>query len=106
MPGVRADGLRGGLVLPLLLAGVFFVVFYTWPLKYLGLGEPAVLAADSEEAVRLATTMVGAPVKLTWGDKVWTLAAEDLAAYTLPQAAEAGCRSAPWSRSGRSRRAA
>ncbi len=35
--------LRGGLVLPLLLAGAFFVLFYTYPLKYLGLGEPAVL---------------------------------------------------------------
>jgi 1,4-dihydroxy-2-naphthoate octaprenyltransferase len=27
----------------LMLAGAFFVLFYTWPLKYLGLGEPAVL---------------------------------------------------------------
>ena len=26
-----------------LLAGGFFVLFYTWPLKYIGLGEPAVL---------------------------------------------------------------
>jgi len=36
--------LRGGLTLPLMLAGAFFVLFYTWPLKYYGLGEPAVLA--------------------------------------------------------------
>ncbi len=35
---------RGGLTLPLMLAGAFFVLFYTWPLKYWGLGEPAVLA--------------------------------------------------------------
>lgn len=35
---------RGGLVLPLLLAGALFVLFYTWPLKYFGLGELAVLA--------------------------------------------------------------
>lgn len=28
----------------LLAAGAFFVLFYTWPLKYIGLGEPAVLA--------------------------------------------------------------
>ncbi len=34
---------RGGLVLPLILAGAFFVLFYTWPLKYFGLGELAVL---------------------------------------------------------------
>jgi 1,4-dihydroxy-2-naphthoate octaprenyltransferase len=26
-----------------MLAGAFFVLFYTWPLKYYGLGEPAVL---------------------------------------------------------------
>ncbi len=34
---------RGGLTLPLLLAGAFFVLFYTWPLKYIALGEIAVL---------------------------------------------------------------
>lgn len=31
-------------VLWLALAGAFFVLFYTWPLKHIGLGEPAVLA--------------------------------------------------------------
>ena len=35
--------LRGTLALALLAAGVFFVLFYTWPLKYIGLGELAVL---------------------------------------------------------------
>ena len=34
---------RGPLALALLAAGAFFVVFYTWPLKYIGLGELAVL---------------------------------------------------------------
>ncbi len=34
---------RTGLTLNLMLAGCFFVLFYTWPLKYYGLGEPAVL---------------------------------------------------------------
>lgn len=34
---------RAGLTLELMLAGAFFVLFYTWPLKYYGLGEPAVL---------------------------------------------------------------
>jgi 1,4-dihydroxy-2-naphthoate octaprenyltransferase len=34
---------RSGLTLNLMLAGSFFVLFYTWPLKYYGLGEPAVL---------------------------------------------------------------
>ena len=34
---------RSGLTINLMLAGAFFVLFYTWPLKYYGLGEPAVL---------------------------------------------------------------
>jgi 1,4-dihydroxy-2-naphthoate octaprenyltransferase len=34
---------RSGLTLDLMMAGAFFVLFYTWPLKYYGLGEPAVL---------------------------------------------------------------
>lgn len=34
---------QGGLTLGLLAAGVFFVLFYTWPLKYIALGELAVL---------------------------------------------------------------
>jgi 1,4-dihydroxy-2-naphthoate octaprenyltransferase len=35
--------LRGGLTLLLLALGAFFVLFYTWPLKYIALGEIAVL---------------------------------------------------------------
>ena len=35
--------LRGPLALLLLGLGAFFVLFYTWPLKYIGLGELAVL---------------------------------------------------------------
>jgi 1,4-dihydroxy-2-naphthoate octaprenyltransferase len=34
---------RNGHTLSLLLAGAFFVLFYSWPLKNYGLGEPAVL---------------------------------------------------------------
>src|SRR5581483_7527305 len=34
---------RGPLALALLAAGAFFVLFYTYPLKYIGLGELAVL---------------------------------------------------------------
>jgi 1,4-dihydroxy-2-naphthoate octaprenyltransferase len=34
---------RSGITLTLMSAGAFFVLFYTWPLKYIGLGEPAVL---------------------------------------------------------------
>jgi 1,4-dihydroxy-2-naphthoate octaprenyltransferase len=33
----------GLLTLVLLVAGLFFVLFYTWPLKYIGLGEPSVI---------------------------------------------------------------
>ncbi len=35
--------LRGDVALYLMGAGAFFVLFYTWPLKYIGMGEPAVL---------------------------------------------------------------
>ncbi len=41
--GIWLISLRSGLTLNLMLAGAFFVLFYTWPLKYYGLGEPAVL---------------------------------------------------------------
>lgn len=34
---------RSGITLSLMAAGAFFVLFYTWPLKYIGLGEPSVL---------------------------------------------------------------
>ena len=34
---------RGQITLTLFLVGIFFVLFYTWPLKYIGMGEPAVL---------------------------------------------------------------
>ncbi|WP_170150165.1 prenyltransferase [Parahaliea mediterranea] len=41
--GLWLVALRGEVTLHLMLAGAFFVLFYTWPLKYYGLGEPAVL---------------------------------------------------------------
>jgi 1,4-dihydroxy-2-naphthoate octaprenyltransferase len=41
--GVVLVAARGGLTLLLLGLGVFFVLFYTWPLKYIALGEIAVL---------------------------------------------------------------
>ena len=34
---------RGPLALALMAVGVFFVLFYTWPLKYIGLGEISVI---------------------------------------------------------------
>jgi 1,4-dihydroxy-2-naphthoate octaprenyltransferase len=42
--GGHLDVLRGEIVGMLLAAGAFFVLVYTFPLKYIGLGEPAVLA--------------------------------------------------------------
>jgi 1,4-dihydroxy-2-naphthoate octaprenyltransferase len=42
--GIYLVVLQGQIVLMLLGAGAFFVLFYTFPLKYIGLGEPAVLA--------------------------------------------------------------
>ena len=35
---------RGNVALGLMAVGCFFVLFYTWPLKYIGMGEFAVLA--------------------------------------------------------------
>ena len=43
IPGAYLVWLRGELALYLLLAGAVFVLFYTWPLKYIGMGEIAVL---------------------------------------------------------------
>lgn len=41
--GVFLVSLRGEAVLALLATGAFFVLFYTWPLKYIGMGEVAVI---------------------------------------------------------------
>jgi 1,4-dihydroxy-2-naphthoate octaprenyltransferase len=41
--GLYLVALRGETALMLLGLGAFFVLFYTYPLKYIGLGEPAVL---------------------------------------------------------------
>ncbi|MBM4460515.1 MAG: prenyltransferase [Chloroflexi bacterium] len=41
--GVYFVALRGWPAVALLAAGAFFVLFYTWPLKYIGLGEIAVI---------------------------------------------------------------
>lgn len=41
--GAYLVAVRGWLALVLLALGAFFVLFYTWPLKYIGLGEIAVI---------------------------------------------------------------
>ena len=55
---------RSGLTLDLMLAGAFFVLFYTWPLKYYGLGEPAVLLV-------WGPLMVGGTYYVMAGDWNW-----------------------------------
>jgi 1,4-dihydroxy-2-naphthoate octaprenyltransferase len=44
LAGLYLVVLRGETALMLMGAGAFFVLFYTFPLKYIGMGEPAVLA--------------------------------------------------------------
>ena len=58
--------LRGTLGLILLGLGVFFVLFYTWPLKYIGLGEPAVL-------VVWGPLMIGGGYFVITGDWDWNV---------------------------------
>jgi 1,4-dihydroxy-2-naphthoate polyprenyltransferase len=58
--------LRSGITLSLALAGAFFVLFYTWPLKYLGLGEPAVLLV-------WGPLMVGGTYYVTGGQWSWAV---------------------------------
>jgi 1,4-dihydroxy-2-naphthoate octaprenyltransferase len=41
--GIYLWTVRGDTVIWLTAIGAFFVLFYTWPLKYYGMGEPAVL---------------------------------------------------------------
>lgn len=58
---------RGPLALALLAAGAFFVLFYTYPLKYVGLGELAVL-------VVWGPLMIGGTYFVTTGRWDWTVA--------------------------------
>jgi 1,4-dihydroxy-2-naphthoate octaprenyltransferase len=55
---------RSGLTINLMLAGAFFVLFYSWPLKYYGLGEPAVLLV-------WGPLMVGGTYYVVTGDWTW-----------------------------------
>jgi 1,4-dihydroxy-2-naphthoate octaprenyltransferase len=55
-------------VLWVTLVGAFFVLFYTWPLKYIGLGEPAVLAV-------WGPLMVGGTYLAITGTWSWEVAA-------------------------------
>jgi 1,4-dihydroxy-2-naphthoate octaprenyltransferase len=58
--------LRGGMTLLLLGLGVFFVFFYTWPLKYIALGELAVL-------IVWGPLMIGGGYYVISGEWSWTV---------------------------------
>ncbi len=58
---------RAGLVLPLFGAGIFFVLFYTYPLKYFGFGELAVV-------VVWGPLMVGGGYYVVTGQWSWPVA--------------------------------
>jgi len=58
--------MRGGLTLLLLGLGVFFVLFYTWPLKYIALGEIAVL-------IVWGPLMIGGGYYVITGDWSWNI---------------------------------
>lgn len=58
---------RDWLALALLVAGAFFVLFYTWPLKYIGLGEIAVI-------IVWGPLMIGGGYYVITGDWSWAAA--------------------------------
>lgn len=64
--GAYLVALRGPLALGLLAAGAVFVLFYTWPLKYIGLGEPAVL-------IVWGPLMIGGGYYVVTGDWSWNV---------------------------------
>lgn len=65
--GLYLVATRGGLTLTLLGAGVFFVLFYTWPLKFIGLGEIAVI-------VVWGPLMIGGGYYVITGNWDWNVA--------------------------------
>jgi 1,4-dihydroxy-2-naphthoate octaprenyltransferase len=69
--GIALVVLRGQITLTLLAIGVFFVLFYTWPLKYIGMGEPAVL-------VVWGPLMVGGSYYVIAGQFDWRVAVASL----------------------------
>ena len=65
--GVYLVAATGTIALGLMLAGVAFVLFYTWPLKHIGLGEPTVLLV-------WGPLMVGGSYLVTAGQWSWDAA--------------------------------
>ncbi len=77
--GLYLVHLRGEIALTLLAAGAFFVLFYTWPLKYIGLGEPTVL-------VVWGPLMVGGTYFIVTGTWDWQVCIASLAYGLAPTA--------------------
>lgn len=69
--GLYLVAVRGQITLTLLAVGAFFVLFYTWPLKYIGMGEPAVL-------VVWGPLMVGGSYYVITGRFDWNVALASL----------------------------
>lgn len=70
--GAYLVAVNGWLAFWLLLAGAFFVFFYTWPLKYIGLGELAVL-------ITWGPLMIGGGYYVITGHWDWYVAIASLA---------------------------
>ncbi len=70
--GIYLVAVNGWLAFWLLLAGAVFVLFYTWPLKYIGLGELAVL-------VTWGPLMIGGGYYVITGQWDWYVALASLA---------------------------
>lgn len=65
--GIALILLYSSVVIWPLVAGIFFVLFYTWPLKFIGLGEPSVLLV-------WGPLMVGGTYAAITGDWNWSVA--------------------------------
>lgn len=66
LPGIVLAVTGGRDVWLLILAGAFFVLFYTWPLKYIGMGEVAVLMV-------WGPLMIGGGYRVTAGFWNWNV---------------------------------
>lgn len=73
--GIYLVAVNGWLAFGLMAAGAFFVLFYTWPLKYVGMGELAVL-------IVWGPLMVGGGYYVVTGQWSWLVALASLA-YAL-----------------------
>jgi vancomycin resistance protein YoaR len=63
------------------LTGAFLLLRATELPIPMKIEEPVVLADDNRAALEDAETMIGAAISLTYGDRSWNLAPDDIAAY-------------------------